>query len=153
MYLKLNDKYSTLVCECHYELVKDQKWSMTGNGYAYRMTTKNYKQTIHYLHRVITGAPKGFDVDHVNRDKLDNRCSNLRVCSRGQNEANVSLRKNNTSGYRGVSWSKKDRRWHSRIQNGESYRSLGAYKDKMDAVRAYEKAAKEKYGDFYVGAI
>lgn len=72
------------------------------------------------LHRWIMGKPVGKVVDHINHDTLNNRKSNLRIVSRRDNSCNLKekTRKNNTSGYRGITWSKNEKRWLANVQVG-----------------------------------
>lgn len=99
------------------------------------------------LHKVIVDYPV---VDHINRDKLDNRKCNLRSVTQGQNCMNRSMRSDNISGYKGVYWYKRDQKWQAQIMiNGRS-KSLGRFVDILDAARSYDKAAIEHFGDFAV---
>lgn len=68
------------------------------------------------MHRFLLKTPKGLETDHINRDKLDNRRSNLRIVSRTQNSINRDMPPNNTSGYKGVTWYKRDRYWQAQIK-------------------------------------
>lgn len=106
-------------------------------------------QTI-LMHRLITGAAPGQEVDHVNRDGLDNRRANLRVATRSQQIANQDIRLDNTSGYRGVSWRRDSRRWQAQLTVNGKWRGLGCYDDPEDAARAYDAAAREHFGEFAV---
>lgn len=68
-----------------------------------------------YLHRVIMDFPQGRQVDHINRDGLDNRRCNLRLADNSQNHGNVGLRSDGTSGYKGVQLSKSGLQWAASI--------------------------------------
>lgn len=101
------------------------------------------------IHRLLLGAtdPK-IQVDHINGNKLDNRKKNLRLATNQQNQYNVGLRKDNTSGYKGVSWYKKGKKWHAAIRNGNKSIHLGYFKTAVEAARAYDKAAVEFFGEY-----
>jgi hypothetical protein len=101
-----------------------------------------------FMHRVIMNVPNGIEIDHVNGDGLDNRKINLRLCSRGQNNKNVSKRIDNRSGFKGVKWHKQFKKWHARIKNNGKRYSLGLYETKTEAAIAYNKAASTLHGDF-----
>ncbi len=87
-------------------------------------------------------------VDHANGDGLDNRRENLREASHGQNMANKRLYRNNTSGYKGISWQNNRRRWQARIWVAGRFKSLGTYSLPEDAARAYDAAALRYFGEF-----
>ena len=74
------------------------------------------------------------EVDHINRDKGDNRPCNLRAVSRTTNNYNKGLQSNNTSGTIGVSWHKQRKKWAVRLCDNGKYRSFGLYEDKQEAV-------------------
>lgn len=83
-----------------------------------------------YLHQLICPCKKGFEPDHIDRDGLNNRKSNLRkVTSRGNSEN----RRTNVSGYVGVSWNKENKNWRSRIRVKDKIINLGSFDDKLDA--------------------
>ena len=84
--------------------------------------------------------PEGFEVDHRNRNRGDNRWSNLRLADRPLQLINTSPRSDNTSGLKGVSWSKEKRAWHSYINLHGKRVNLGRYKDWFDAVCARKSA-------------
>jgi HNH endonuclease len=98
------------------------------------------------MHRFIANTPDGFDTDHRDGDGLNNRLSNLRRVNRPQNNYNTGIWQTNTSGYKGVSWSKVMRKWRAYIggagRNGNR-RELGYFDDINDAVKARAAAEKE----------
>lgn len=101
------------------------------------------------MHRLIVGAPTGMDVDHINHDTLDNRKSNLRVCSHSENLRNrTGPNRNSKSGTRGVCWYKRDSKWHAQIKVGYRRIHLGYFSNIEDARRAYAKASAEHHGAF-----
>lgn len=102
-----------------------------------------------YLHQAIMNAPKGFQVDHINGNRLDNRRSNLRVVSRMQNQQNRMVQqKNNTSGFKGVAWRKDKSLWAAQIRVETKLKHLGFFSDILEASKAYDRAAKEYFGAY-----
>lgn len=92
------------------------------------------------------------DIDHINRDRADNRIANLRVATRSQNTANSPRRCNNKSGYKGVSWSREKRKWLATIRGHEKSLYLGYFGQARDAHLAYCAAAEKFFGKFGSGA-
>lgn len=86
------------------------------------------------------------ELDHRNRNKLDNRIRNLRPATRSLNNANQSMKRNNTSGYKGVS--AKDGKWMAQITVNGDWFYLGRHATPEIAALAYNKAAFEHHGEF-----
>lgn len=116
------------------ETVKDYKWRWmrptgtknTGNS----VVTGNGKESpILQLHRLLTNCPGDMEVDHINGNRLDNRKYNLRVCTRQENQLNVSKLSNNTSGFKGVWYDKARDKWVAEITFLKTKVSLGRYTD------------------------
>ncbi|MCY7423508.1 HNH endonuclease [Bacillus amyloliquefaciens] len=131
-----------------FDYLNQWSWFYHENGYAMRSYRKDGRYRKDRMHRVVVNAPSGFDVDHINGNKLDNRRENLRIATRSQNNANKRMQSNNTSGYRGVNWHKQRRKWVAKIQVDRKSIHLGLYEKKEDAARAYNKAAVLYYGEF-----
>jgi hypothetical protein len=93
-------------------------------------------------------ASKGEYVDHINGNVLDNRKSNLRICTNAENCRNTGPYKNNKSGYRGVSWHKRDKEWRAQIKHNGKVIWISAHKDKEEAARARDTKALELQGEF-----
>lgn len=103
IYLNRDKRAYTLVDNENYDWLNQWTWMLNSTGYAYRQeyVGKGKYQTI-FLHRELVMAPRPIQVDHINRQKLDNRMSNLRPVTSRENILNRSLQKNNSSGYPGV---------------------------------------------------
>lgn len=91
--------------------------------------------------------PLGY-VDHINGNPSDNRWSNLRVGTQSQNLCNRGKQKNNTSGYKGVTFHRQSKKWQAKICFQGAKKSLGLFSDKRDAHAAYVAAAAKLHGDF-----
>ena len=103
------------------------------------------------MHRVILEPPDGVETDHINRDGLDNRRCNLRICTSAQNKRNRRPGGNrNTSGYKGVSYDlrNKYKKYRACIVVDGKQRWLGYFSNAEDAAQAYDRAAREHFGAF-----
>jgi hypothetical protein len=83
------------------------------------------------------------EVDHINRNRLDNRWDNLRPATHSENNRNKRINRNNTSGKMGVVWHKRKQRWEARISSNDIRRCLGYFDKLDDAIAAREKAERE----------
>lgn len=122
------------------------RWTLGSHGYVYRNPRVDGRQTTLALHAFVVGERSTIDVDHENRDKLDNRRNNLRPATRQQNLAN--RRATGTSGFKGVSWHSRRQKWRATIKVNYRQRHLGLFAIAVDAARAYDAAAREAFGEF-----
>ncbi|MFA6281244.1 MAG: AP2 domain-containing protein [Candidatus Omnitrophota bacterium] len=149
-----------LVDDADYEELNKYKWQAKKNKLTFYATrtviigdiksSRNplRKRTSVLMHREIVNAAKGWDVDHANHNGLDNRRTNLRLCSRSENQGNRINSCNSTSKYKGVSWDKVKRKWRARIACGKKNTSIGRFNSEIEAAKAYDKKAKELFGEF-----
>ena len=96
----------------------------------------------------MTGDWPPDEVDHKNRVRTDNRWDNLRLADTFTNKRNTSAYRNNKSGFKGVSWHVCSRKWRSRIRVDGKEKNLGLYDTPEQANAAYERAAREMFGEF-----
>lgn len=142
--LPLKDGKVALIDDEDFEWANQWKWSLRSRGYVNRTSGK---KTI-WLHREIMKTPQGFDTDHINGDKLDNRKLNLRICTHSQNLMNQKLNSKNTSGFRGIVWKPKRKKWQVQIKKNQKIYHGGYFKNKLEAVRVYNIKVKELFGEF-----
>lgn len=136
-----------------YDFLNQYKWHLTSKGYAarrvhYPSSRKNPIAKIFLMHRIVSFADNGYQVDHINGDKLDNRKQNLRLCSNSQNHMNKGVQSNSTTGYKGVSFERSINRYRAYLNlNGKRY-NLKTFKTPEEAAQAYNTKAKELFGEF-----
>ena len=122
--------------------------------------SKGYKRVCfegkqYRAHRVVWAMHYGeipsFQIDHINGDRSDNRICNLRLASNQENSFNTRIKKNNTSGYTGVTWSQNAKKRMAQIMVNNKHIYLGTFADKNVAVQTRSKATKEYFGVFAKG--
>jgi len=129
------------------DVVISHSWFFNAHGY---VSTRQHKEKTQYLHRLVLGRTKnieGYIVDHINGDTKDNRKINLRVATVRQNICNSGLRKDNSSGYKGVRLARSGR-WVAGITSmGKSY-YLGTFDTIDEAIEARKIAEISMHGEF-----
>jgi hypothetical protein len=148
-YIILSNGKRAIVDREDIDCVNQYSWHSNGASYAYaRLPGNNRSITLHHMIAIRMGLNLTFKIDHKSRDTLDCRRSNLREATSSQNGANSTLRSDNTSGYRGVSWMESKQKYQANIQVRGRKINLGHYKDIIEAARAYNKAALCYFGVF-----
>ena len=122
-------------------------------GYLQIVWRVNGRKRTVLLHQLVADAfltkPKKYDcIDHIDQNKLNNHWTNLRYCSRADNQKNRGKTKKNTSGENGVSWNKKNKAWCAKwYENGKQIHksfSIGKYGDEAKNMALAHRIAKEK---------
>jgi hypothetical protein len=122
------------------------KWRIGPQGYLVRTV----KGGTVLFHREILGLSvgDGIVVDHIDGDRLNNRRSNLRLCTRAENTRNQRLSCKNTSGYKGVTFNKANGKWTSQIMLNKKRKHLGSFNTPQEAYAAYCAAATIHHKEF-----
>ena len=143
------EKHEVIIDRKNHKKIKGYKWRLDKVGkrgfYVIGYVTKMNNTR---LHRFLLNAPKDMQVDHINGITLDNRESNLRLCTSKENRCNNKKHKNNTSGFKGVCYHKRDNKWHSQITMNMKKIHLGYFTDKIEAAKVYNDAAIKYHREF-----
>jgi len=110
-----------------------------------RLPNGKYSRSL--MHHHLVSPPRGYVIDHINGNGLDNRRANLRLATVAQNAWN-SKKRNPISGYKGVYFDRQKRIWRAAIGCNRKRIHLGYFKNKIDAAHAYDSAARKLHGDF-----
>lgn len=154
MWIPLTMNKWSLIEEGDYDIVGQYNWcAQYQRDKKYRAMRRIWNSGdtyITYMHRQILGldySDKSI-VDHINRDTLDNRRTNLRLSDKSTNGMNRGKPITNTSGYKGVSWSKRKNKWTSRLVADKKIHILGLFDSPEEAHAAYKIAAMKYHGEF-----
>ena len=134
-----NEITRTLISLDDVEKVKKYKWRLNQKGYGITQEHKHSK--IIRLHRYIMDCPENMVVDHINHNPLDNRRSNLRICTQQENSMNKS-------NVKGVTWESDRCKWRANICYKGKRINLGRYETKEEAIKARKEAEKIYFGEF-----
>lgn len=153
--ISLSNGQYALVDDEDYEKLSQYKWHVNKNGYIQRSIylgggRKNKKYKGEKLHHLIL-IPKhdeGLYIDHINRNKLDNRKENLRYCTHAENCRNRQVRADNKTGVKGVNKMHNCNRWRVRIQVNGKRKHIGLFEKLEDAMEAYKNASMKYHQEY-----
>lgn len=141
-----------IVDESDFEELSKHTW-FYAHGYAVRnvrVRPGRGGQRLLGMHRFLMNTPDGYETDHVNGDKLDNRRSNLRIATKSQNMMNREYYRS-ASGYKGVYLipnCTKPKKWRSYIMVNKKSICVGYFRTKTEAITAHREAIKRYHGEF-----
>lgn len=151
-YIPLTQGLSAIIDLDDLPLVAGKNWHAARDGdRVYAITDvrdESGKKTCLSMHRLLLACPEGVEGDHRDGDGLNNRRHNLRPATKAQNGRNRRRNKNNTSGFKGVSWHTQRSRWRAQIMVDRHKKSLGLFDTPEDAYAAYVRASKALHGEF-----
>lgn len=127
--IKLTKGKIALVDDEDFEFLSQWKWHATSHGYAKKSSFPRQ-----YMHAIVNNTPTGKITDHINRNTLDNRKTNLRTVDKRINSINRGLQSNNTSGHKGISWNKQHKKWETYIWYKQTKIRLGNFKTIKEAI-------------------
>jgi len=151
MKIKTTQKKYFTIDERDFKKISQFRWYAVFDGYNWYVATTirvGNKRRLLKIHTLIMNTPRGMEVDHKDNNGLNNSRSNLRVCTHQKNCLNRRNRKDNSSGFKGVSWSIRNKKWVARIQvNGKRF-NLGYFNSKEKANEIYIKNSKKYHKEY-----
>jgi len=149
--IQLTQGKVAVVDEEDYAELSQHKWYASPGcrtAYAKRDTRKGGSRQTIYMHRQIMNPLPSLQIHHINHNGLDNRKSNLCICTKSQNNQSQLPRTNGTSRYKGVSRYMNNGKWRAEIRHNRRYFYLGVFSSQVQAAKAYDDRAVELFGDF-----
>lgn len=150
--IELTRGYKVMVDDEDFDYLNQWDWNIfvkpnriVGARRTYIEKGTHLQKTV-YMHRLIMKAEAGEQIDHINRNTLDNRKTNLRFCTGSENQANRAPF--NKIGVKGVYLFKPTGKWKAQIRNKGKVTGLGYFDDINDAAKAYNNAAVKFHGEF-----
>ncbi len=140
--IPLTQGFSAMVDDEDYDSLSKYKWSVSTLSWCcpnVRYARRFVGRKSIFMHRQIIGALTGQETDHINRDGLDNRRSNLRIVTRSQNGFNRGMQSNNTSGETGIVWHRRNKKWQAQAMIDRKMHYLGQFESIADAIKARQQ--------------
>jgi hypothetical protein len=150
--IQLTQGKVALVDDSDFEYLNQFKWHVNKQGNTYYVI--RYKRTLlkkrvyESMHRLIMKPDKGFVIDHLDGNGLNNQRNNIRICTVSQNSMNRNKTVKNKSGFKGVIWWERNSTWKAEIRLNKKKIYLGYYENIIDAAKAYNDGAIKYHGEF-----
>lgn len=144
---KMSNGYAFKFDKEDLDIVCSEKWYPSKQGYQTYPTSRN---GIPFHRLLFPNVDNGLEIDHINRDSLDNRRCNLRICTHQQNQFNQDIQSNNSSGFSGVSYFPARSKYRARIKYAGNEIHIGYYPTLDDAARSRKYAEEILFGEFAV---
>lgn len=128
--------------------ISQHRWNLMPDGCPARRVRSQGKIQCEFMHHLVLARKPGLLIDHVNRRRSDNRRENLRYATPGENACNNSMNIGNTSGYTGVGWYPRHKKWISHIMSNKVNYTIGYFESKEEAAIAYNIRAQQLHGAF-----
>lgn len=149
--IKLTQGQEAKVDDHLFEYLNQWKWQARFDKHinGFYAVRRVHKSGIIIMHRLIMNTPAGLVCDHINKDTLDNRVQNLRNCTNRENIRNSAAKKNNKTGYKGVSiLPNKKNRYRALITVNGNTIHIGVFETAKEAAIKYDEMAKKLFGEF-----
>jgi hypothetical protein len=154
--VKLFDAYGVLYVnetQFYFDLedlavIESRHWYKDKDGYLTHSYFYNGQRRFVRFHRIVMGAKPSQYIDHINKDRTDNRKGNLRFCTRSENNRNRGLYKTNKSGVTGVHYDNKRSKWVASITYNSRRLFIGRFDIEAEAIRARLKKETELFGEY-----
>lgn len=137
-----------LVDDEDYVEINSYKWFARKEKTSWYAERCDARKTVTMQQRIMGQNSCGKLIDHKDLNGLNNQRGNLRWCTVSQNAHNSRIRKDNKSGYKGVSWNKGSKKWQANIKVDMKDMHLGLFFCIVKAARAYDTAARKYFGEF-----
>jgi hypothetical protein len=145
--IRMTRGMSAIVDGADYDRLKQYRWYPVKSGRVWYALGRIGGKVVR-MHREILRAPRRLVCDHIDHDGLNNRRSNLRLCTRAQNNRNQRPRRGKKSRYKGVGWNSKRKVFCVGIRWQGKRIHIGRFTDEIAAAKAYDKKAVELFGEY-----
>jgi hypothetical protein len=138
-----------LVDDSDFEYLSQFDWQVSFSGWHWYATSRlgDSQGSLKSMHRLLFGFPARTQIDHIDRNTLNNQRGNLRVATPSQTGAN-SIARGGSSRFKGVTWDKNRSLWSARLRVHPLRLALGRFEFEGDAAKAYDAAARKFFGEF-----